>query len=219
MTQTGPGADPPNPFSREGSQAAEGLGDQPTPAPSATPEPFEPYPPAADPYAAPSSYPGPYQTPEPYPGSTSTPSGPPPPGFDPQPTPPYGSDATALPYGSPPPAYGNNPYEYTPYQPAYGGTVPYAVVQVSHPKAGTAMVFGILGIVFGLSCGIGGLLGIPGIVQGRRARAEIDAEPGRYSGRSQAVAGIVTGTIGVVIAGLAIALIVVLIILGVMGEL
>ena len=220
MTQTGPGEDPPNPFSREGSQAADGLSAQPSPAPSATPEPFEPYPqPPADPYAAPSSYLGPYQNPDPYPGSTSTPSGPPPPGFDPQPTPPYGSDAAASPYAAPVPAYGSNPYEYSPYQPAYGGPVPYAVGQVSHPKAGTAMVFGILGVVFGLSCGIGGLLGIPGIVQGRRARAEIDAEPGRYSGRSQAVAGIVTGTIGVVIAGLAIAFVVVLIILGVMGEL
>jgi hypothetical protein len=82
-------------------------------------------------------------------------------------------------------------------------------VQVSHPKAGTAMVFGILGVVFGFSCGIGGLLGIPGIVQGRRARAEIDAEPGRYGGRSQAVTGIITGTIGVVIAALLIVLFVV----------
>ena len=178
MTQTGSGEDPPNPFSREGSQAADGLSAQPSPAPSATPEPFEPYPqPPADPYAAPSSYLGPYQAPDPYPGSTSTPSGPPPPGFDPQPTPPYGSDAAASPYAAPVPAYGSNPYEYSPYQPAYGGTVPYGIVQVSHPKAGSAMVFGILGVVLGLSCGIGGLLGIPGIVQGRRARAEIDAEP------------------------------------------
>ena len=217
MTQTGPGADPPNPFSREGSQAADGLGSQPSPAPPATPEPFEPYPqPSTDQYAAPSSYLGPYQNPEPYPGSTSTPSGPPPPGFDPQPTPPYGSDAAPSPYTAP--AYDSNPYGYSPYQPAYGATVPYGVVQVSHPKASSAMVFGILGVVFGLSCGIGGLIGIPGIVQGRRARAEIDAEPGRYSGRSQAVAGIVTGTIGVVIAGLAISFVVVLIILGVMGE-
>jgi hypothetical protein len=69
------------------------------------------------------------------------------------------------------------------------------------------MVFGILGIAFGLTCGIGGLLGIPGIVQGRRARAEIDAEPGRYGGRSQAVAGIITGIIGVVIAALLLVLV------------
>jgi hypothetical protein len=215
MTQTGPGAEQPNPFSREGSQAADGIGAQPSPAPSPVPEPGDPY----QPYVPPSAYSGPFSAPEPYPTPGSPPSGPPPPGFDPQPTPPYGSDVTASPYGTPVPAYGSNPYEYTPYQSAYGGSVPYGMVQVSHPKSTTAMVFGILGIVFGLSCGIGGLLGIPGIVQGRKARDEIDAEPGRYSGRSQAVAGIVTGTIGVVIAALAIVLVVVLVILGASGQL
>ena len=81
-------------------------------------------------------------------------------------------------YGAPPPAYGSNPYEVTPYQPAYGSSTPYAVVPVSHPQSTTAMVFGILGIVLGLSCGIGGLLGIGGIVQGRQARDEIDAAAG-----------------------------------------
>jgi hypothetical protein len=115
--------------------------------------------------------------------------------------------------------YGSNPYEYTPYQAAYGGPTPYAVVQVNHPKATSAMVFGILGIVLGLSCGLGGLLGIPGIVQGRQARDEIDAQPGRYGGRSQAVAGIVTGMIGVVITALVIVLVVVVIILGTSGQL
>jgi hypothetical protein len=213
MTETGPGGDPPNPFSREGAEAAEELGAQSSPAPAG--EPFEPYPPPpGDPYASPGAY-----------------SGPSAPGFDPQPIPPYGPEATTSPYGAPAPAYGSNPYEYpsnpyeyAPYQPAYGSTVPYGgmqygTVQVSHPKAGTAMVFGILGVVFGLSCGIGGLLGIPGILQGRKARDEIDAEPGRYSGRSQAVAGIVTGTIGVVIAGLVIVLGVVLVILGASGQL
>ena len=100
------------------------------------------------------------------------------------------------------------------YQPAYGMSSPYGVVPVSHPQSTTAMIFGILGIVFGLSCGIGGLLGIPGIVQGRRARDEIDAQPGRYAGRSQAVAGIVTGTIGVVIAALVVVAIVAVVIGG-----
>jgi hypothetical protein len=217
MTETGPGADPPSPFSREGSQSTDGDA-QPSTAPSA--EPFGPSAPptGSDPYAAPAAYSGPYPAPEPYPGST--PPAPLPPGFDPQPTPAYGSDGTASSYTAPPPpTYGSNPYEYTPYQPAYGGTIPYGLVQVSHPKAGTAMVFGILGIVFGLTCGIGGLLGIPGIVQGRKARAEIDAEPGRYSGRSQAVAGIVTGTIGLVIAALVIVLAVVAIIYAASGDL
>ena len=216
MTETGPGADPPNPFSREGAQAAEGLGAQP----SSAPEPFVPYqPPPADPYAAPSTYSGPFQTPDPYPASGSTPGGPPPPGFDPQPTPPYGSGATASPYDAPVTPYGSNPYEYTPYQAGYSSPTPYAVVQVSHPKATTAMVFGILGIVLGVSCGLGGLLGIAGIIQGRQARDEIDAQPGRYSGRSQAVAGIVTGVIGVVIAALVIVLVVVVILLGTSGQL
>jgi Domain of unknown function (DUF4190) len=232
MTESGPGAvpipggtppeppraNPPSPFSREGSQAADGLTASPSPASSA--EQFEPYqPPPADgnPYTTPSAYPGPFSSAEPYPASGTTPA-PPPPGFDPQPVPPYGSDGTTAPYVASSAAYGSNPYEYTPYQPAYGGNVPYGVVQVSHPKATTAMVFGILGIVLGLTCGIGGLLGIVGIVQGRRVRAEIDAEPGRYSGRSQAVAGIITGIVGVVIAALVIGFAVLVIVYSSSGD-
>jgi hypothetical protein len=46
-------------------------------------------------------------------------------------------------------------------------------------------------------CVVGGLVGIGGIVVGRRVKNEIDAEPGRYSGRAQAVAGLVTGIVGV----------------------
>jgi hypothetical protein len=206
MTETGPGAEPPNPFSREGSQAADGLGAQPSSAPSAGPEPVDPW------------YSGQFSSPEPYPAAEYPPyPGAPPPGFDPQPTPPYGSGATASPYEAPVTPYGSNPYEYTPYQ-AYGSPTPYAVVQVNHPKATTAMVFGILGIVLGVSCGLGGLLGIAGIVQGRRARDEIDAQPGRYGGRSQAVAGIVTGIIGVVIAALVIVGVVALVVVSVGAE-
>jgi Domain of unknown function (DUF4190) len=200
-----PSADPPNPFSREGAEAADALGSPPPAAPSSGPEPFEPYqpPPEGDPYAAPGAYQG-FSGSEPYAAGYSPPPQPgvPPPGFDPQPTPPYGSNGS--PYDAPITPYGSNPYDYTPYQPGYGGSAPYGLVQVNHPKAGTALVFGILGIVLGFTCGVGGLLGIAGIVQGRRARDEIDAEPGRYGGRSQAVAGLVTGTIGVVIAGLVI---------------
>lgn len=145
-------------------------------------------------------------------------------GFDPQPTSPYGggtpyADPRAAygpppAYAAPPPTYGSNPYE-APYQPAYGGVSPYGVAAPSHPQASTAMIFGILGIVFGFSCGIGGLLGIPGIVLGRRARNEIDAQPGRYAGRSQAVAGFVTGIIGVVLAVLLTGLVVVIIATGI----
>lgn len=190
-----PDEQPPNPWSREGS----GDGSGPASAPSAVPEPV-------DPYAAPA----------------------PDPGYDPQPTPPYGNGATSYApptpaygdpnvngYAAPPPAYGSNPYELNPYQPAYGSAGPYGVPPASHPQSTTALVLGILGIVFGLSCGVGGFLGIGGITMGRRARAEIDAQPGRYEGRSQAVAGIVTGTIGLVVGILTVVVVVLVIVVGV----
>jgi hypothetical protein len=203
-----PDEQPPNPWSREGSSATDPGAAGPASAASANPPAADPYQPPADPYVNPAGYDRPD------------------PGYDPQPTPPYGNETPATsygspppvypnpasPYGAPPPAYGSNPYEVSPYQPAYGAATPYGLVPMSHPQSTNAMIFGILGIVFGLSCGIGGLLGIPGIIQGRRARAEIDAQPGRYSGRSQAVAGIVTGTIGVVIAVLVVVVVIIAIV-------
>ena len=207
-----PDEEPPSPWSREGSSGSDLAASDPTSASSANP-PADPYRPSADPYPEPAGYA------RPYPPFGSAPSAPEPPQFDrpdpgfvPQPIPPYGTPGTsygspapayadpAPVYGAPPPAYGSNPYEVSPYQPAYGTSIPYGVVPVSHPQSSSALVFGILGIVLGVSCGIGGLLGIGGIVLGRKARNEIDAQPGRYSGRSQAAAGIVTGVIGVVIA-------------------
>lgn len=183
-----PDEEPPNPWSREGSSA-------------------DPDADAAGPASAPSAAPA---------------AEPPPPGFDPLPTPPYGNGQgspygnpppvyadPAPPYGAPPPAYGSNPYEVSAYQPAYGTASPYGMVPVAHPQSNTAMIFGILGIVLSVSCGIGGLIGIPGIVLGRRARREIDAAPGRWAGRSQATAGIITGTIGVVFSVVAVVAIVV----------
>jgi len=222
-----PDEDPPSPWSREAASRSDPAASGPTSPPSASPPSGDPYarPQPADPYATPSGYAGPY------PASASSGAEPPradrpDPGFDPQPTPPYGDGtfatsygspppAYAIPspsYGAPPPAYGSNPYDASAYQPAYGTSIPYGVAPVTHPKSTTALIFGILGIVFALSCGIGGLLGIPGIIQGRKARSEIDAQPGRYGGRSQAVAGIVTGVIGLVISAVVIVLLVAIVI-------
>jgi hypothetical protein len=58
-------------------------------------------------------------------------------------------------------------------------------------------------------------VGIGGIVLGRRVKNEIDAEPGRYSGRSQAVAGLITGIVGVSITVLATLFIVLAIVAGI----
>jgi hypothetical protein len=66
-----------------------------------------------------------------------------------------------------------------------------------------------------VSCVVGGLVGIGGIVVGRRVRNEIDAQPGRYTGRSQAVAGIVTGIVGVSIFALVTVLIVLAVVAGI----
>jgi uncharacterized protein DUF4190 len=219
-----PDEQPPNPWSREGSSGGDPATPGPASTPSATPPPDPYQPPAADPYANPGGYAGPFPTSAPSaaePPQVERPD----PGYDPQPTPQYGNGAApygnpppaygdpAPVYGAPPPAYGSNPYEVAGY-PAYGTSSPYGVVPVSHPQSTTALIFGILGIVFGFSCGIGGLLGIGGIIQGRKARNEIDAQPGRYTGRSQAVAGIVTGVIGLVIAAIVIVAIIAVIVSG-----
>jgi hypothetical protein len=66
-----------------------------------------------------------------------------------------------------------------------------------------------------LGCIVGGLVGIGGIVLGRRVKNEIDAEPGRYTGRSQAVAGLITGIVGVSITVLATLFIVLAIVVGI----
>jgi hypothetical protein len=58
-------------------------------------------------------------------------------------------------------------------------------------------------------------VGIGGIVLGRRVKNEIDAEPGRYTGRSQAVAGLITGIVGVSITVLATLFIVLAIVAGI----
>lgn len=214
----------PSPFSREGSTPSDGLS-------SDNPEQTTPYQPlgdgsndqyashwpsypADDPYANPSV--DPYGRPVGgYGGSsadsTYTVTGP---GFDPQAPPRY----------DPIQGYGDsssyrNPYEANPYQPSFGGVSPYGAastqIATPHPQAALALVLGILGTVLGLGCIVGGLVGIGGIVLGRRVKNEIDAEPGRYTGRSQAVAGLITGIVGVSITVLATLFIVLAIVVGI----
>jgi hypothetical protein len=156
---------------------------------------------SANPYSAGSPSPG---TPWPsYPGSTPESGGPyggspypssagSAPNFDPQPTPPYGSTGGAS-QGSPYSAssYGDNPYEVNPYQPSYGSYAPYGVQATQHPQATLGMILGIVGVA---ACPP---VGIAGLVLGNKARKEIDAEPGRYSGRGMATAGFVLGIISV----------------------
>jgi hypothetical protein len=214
----------PSPFSREGSSPSDGLS-------SDNPEQTTPYQPlgdasndqyashwpsypADDPYANPSV--DPYGRPVGgYGGSsadsTYTVTGP---GFDPQTPPRYDPIQ-----GSGDSSSYRNPYEANPYQPSFGGVSPYGAastqIATPHPQAALALVLGILGTVLGLGCIVGGLVGIGGIVLGRRVKNEIDAEPGRYTGRSQAVAGLITGIVGVSITVLATLFIVLAIVVGI----
>ena len=91
-------------------------------------------------------------------------------------------------YSEPPP-----PPQYGAPQPPYGGPPP------NHPRATLILVLGILSIP---CCGL--FTGIPAIILGRSALAEIDAAPGQYGGRGQVNAGYICGIIGTVLSVLGI---------------
>ena len=134
---------------------------------------------------------------------------------DAPPTQPYGQ-----PYGQQPPASGEQASPYPPYgqqqqgwgqapqgqagwgqqQQPYGqvpyGTPTYGAMLTPHPSATTAMVLGIGALGGMFVCGIPIVLAPFAWMVGGRAVKEIDANPGRYSGRDQAQAGRIMGMIG-----------------------
>lgn len=179
------------------------------------------------------------ETPSPY-GSGSEPPTQPygqqPPPATPSPYPAYGSeqpsDQTA-PYGqvphdqAPQGPYGQSPYGQAPYgqpSPAPYGQVPYgqaaygaptygAPMLPGHPSATTAMVLGICALGGMFFCGLPIVLAPFAWIMGGRAVKQIDANPGRWSGRDQAQAGRIMGMIGsaiLVLIALAIAFFVVI---------
>jgi len=87
------------------------------------------------------------------------------------------------------PVYQPSPQQQPVYQPLHGQAVgqPAPV----HPKATTVLILGILGF---LTCGI---TGIVAAIMGGRTLREIDAQPGRYSGRTQVNLGRIMGWITV----------------------
>ncbi|HET6653637.1 MAG TPA: hypothetical protein VFH10_13415 [Nocardioides sp.] len=80
--------------------------------------------------------------------------------------------------------------------PGYGYAPQYPVYRLAdHPKATTALVLGLVGILGGLTCYLPLLLGPWAWAIGRRAVKEIDADPQRFGGRSQAMTGYVLGVV------------------------
>ena len=105
------------------------------------------------------------------------------------------------PAASPPPLSSQDPAPAwgAAWMPSYGPMLP---LSRDHQGAGQALVLGIIAMVC-LVTGFFCCVTIPGLVcapiawvKGARAKREIDAYPGVYGNRGQAVAGIVMGAIG-----------------------
>jgi hypothetical protein len=83
-----------------------------------------------------------------------------------------------------------------------------------HPSATTGLVLGIVGLVGIMTCaGLTLVLSPFAWVISRRVLREIDASPGRYSGREKASAGRIMGMIGTALLALGVIAIVGIILL------
>jgi len=125
----------------------------------------------------------PQETPPPNPGQAT-----PPPNPGQVPPPQYGQYPPPGQYAPPPPQY-QPPGQYG-YQPVYAAP--------KHPQATLAMVLGIIGLT-GLMCYVTAFVAPFAWWIGAKAVKEIDAEPGRYGGRGEAMAGKIMGIIGTVL--------------------
>ena len=130
----------------------------------------------------------------------------------------YGTPPTHTPYGQPPtpptqpyaaqpPPYGQDPYGQDPSaasgsygQPGqYGYGQPGYAAPPPHPQATTALVLGLVSLIGMFIC-LFPILAAPFAWRtGGRVVKEIDAQPGRWSGREQAQAGRIMGIIGTVL--------------------
>ena len=83
--------------------------------------------------------------------------------------------------------------------------------QRSLPNATASLVLGILSIPTCCFYGIGLVLGIIAIVLGKKAKKLHAEDPDAYTGIGNAKAGVITGTIGVILTSLYIIMIIVVI--------
>lgn len=113
-----------------------------------------------------------------------------PPNYGSPPPPPPGGGGG---YGAPPPpgggGYGGFP------QPGFGGPQP----QQTSVLAIISLVAGILSIVLACCCSILGLAGAAGVICGFLAKKEIRESGGAKKGDGLALAGMITGGVGIVL--------------------
>jgi hypothetical protein len=124
---------------------------------------------------------------------------------------PYGQAPREAPPAYPAPPYGQEQAPQQGYPQAYQ---PFPSVP-NHPSANTALVLGIVALGGGFICGLPILAGPFAWYLGSKVRREIDAEPQRYAGRSEAQAGMILGIIATVLLLLAALAIVAVIAIGV----
>ena len=114
------------------------------------------------------------------------------------------------PYSQPPPPQATPPgYNAPPawppppggYYPALGGYYP---PQVPPVNATLILVFGIMGIVFGLTCGLGGFFGIAAWVMGNSALQTLESVGDPLNQRGTVQAGRICGMVGTVLIALVI---------------
>ena len=118
--------------------------------------------------------------------------------------PPYGQDPYTQPYGQDP--YAQQGAYGQPGQ--YGGYVQPGPMAPPHPSATTAMVLGLVSLIGLFVCLVPIVMAPFAWRTGSRVVKEIDAQPGRWSGREQAQAGRIMGIIGTVLLVLGILVIV-----------
>jgi hypothetical protein len=129
-------------------------------------------------------------------------------GYGAQPGQPAGYGQPAAPgYGAPQPGYGEPApvYGQPPAPGGYGGPPPFGTSPHGNPKNGfgvAALVLGILSVVTGLFF-LGGPLGLVAIILGVIGRGRAKRREATNGG--MALAGIITGAIGVLLTGLVIA--------------
>lgn len=115
------------------------------------------------------------------------------PGTPPPPPPPAQGQYVAPPPQGQPGAY--PPPQAQPYgAPAYGAP---GYARPKAPSAQMAMILGIVGAAGGLITCILGLVGIGGIIMGGKAKKEIAASGGTLDGASDAKLGVIFGWVGV----------------------
>jgi hypothetical protein len=123
------------------------------------------------------------------------------------PGPPPGSpeEQGGYPPAYPPPSYGQQPL---------GGPPPYPMTPVTNGKATAALITGITTLVLSWCCGLG-VFGLVAVVLGAKARSEIRLSGGAQEGEGLALAGIITGSIAVVLGVLIVVAIVIAVAAGV----